>query len=164
MVESKRLKDLLALMNPYNFSFIFRENTRMTSDKMSGTCIDNMFTNIKGNLEDSEVIILPKSFSDHTAQKISIFVPEKIRLLCHTVRKRMINAETLFILNSLLESEKWEEVYNSEDPSHACEEFISAFRHYLDIACPTKDKKQKPRQHKKVIWNSNVESFKTILD
>lgn len=142
--NSNTVMELLSMMESAKYKAIFKEITRPSHH--GGTCIDNVFINHEHRIISKEVV--PVSFSDHHAQIVKIKIPEKVRCINYRQKCRRINLNTLSELSYLLSQENWNSMYQIDDPEAAYNDFISTFLHHYNVACPTYDKRIRPKKQK----------------
>ena len=161
--SKKKTRELLSLVDAFEFKNTFLEPTRVSDT--SSTCIDNVFLNCP-NLTFNLLVVkdaIVNQISDHMLQSFQVKIGDYVPLKIMYTEAREINQQTLQHLNLLLEKEDWQELYSCSDPDSAFERYTDIFKHYLDIACPKKKIKNKPRKSTSGqysdLYNDNIKQF-----
>lgn len=130
-------KTFIDLLNTKNFSQTVFLPTRVT--KKTASLIDNVFINFQSS-KNSEVI--NSALSDHHAQLLS-FVTENAPKTKSTINKKIFSKVKLQHYRQELESYKWEDIYNTENPNEAYDSLISQLTSQMNLIFVNKNIKAK---------------------
>lgn len=137
--------DFENLLLNYNLKLIINQPTR----PKSGTCLDNFAHDPKLKCT-SEVVDF--GLSDHTAQILKIPVNKTCTLNSWRVQKRDLSGENLILFKKHLQCLSFSEVFETDNPNEAYNNFIDLFGLLYDLCFPIQLKNVKP--NKKVKWLS----------
>lgn len=126
-ISSTEFVDLLL---QYNLKLVIKQATRL----VSGTCIDNFAHNIKGGT----CRIVDLALSDHTAQILKIPVRKTSKLNYWRTEKRDCCPENLTKIKNYLNSLAFADIYNTNSPNEAFNNFIELFRLLYTLCFPFK--------------------------
>lgn len=149
MDKSKKRENqvLNECLSSYNMSRILLPPTRITSTSVSS--IDVVCTNLDHGMLNVDVLHL--GLSDHTGQLTTLDIPSK-RKITPSVARRRLNKNNLSCLRDLLEIQSWERVYRATDVDDAYTNFVDTFTTALDITCPIRISRDKPKkQHNPAV-------------
>lgn len=132
------------LMN-YNLKLEINEPTRPDSK----TCLDNFAHNSKQTCQ-SEIIDF--GLSDHTAQILKIKVNRFRQIKTWKTLRRDISEENLMIFKNYLQSLSFSDVYSTDDPNKAYDNFLEIFLLLYELCFPLKTVTL--RSEKKIKWVS----------
>ena len=132
------LNNFELMLGCYGLNVTIRKPTRITNQ--SESCIDNIITDLE---KYSQPYCIEPRISDHMAQIINFHPPngQKIKFSNKFIYsyKRCLNEDNLRLLKGRLSTEKWSEIYNSEECpniNNKYNTFISLFQFHLNISCP----------------------------
>lgn len=130
---SKELNDLMDVLSSYCITPTINEPTRYQN------CIDNICVNVNCPEYESKVIKYP--ISDHEAQKLSLHIDNYNQGTAKTKYRGLKNMNNINYFRTLLEGEKWDDVYNGNNMSadDKFNNFIDVFLHYFNVAFPEKN-------------------------
>ena len=118
-------------MTSFSFAFTIKEPTRIT--KTSKKCIDNILTNYEGNMTSQ---VLHSLISDHTAQKIIVYIEDTNPTF---IEKRIFTLANKEKFKNDLQQIDWQAVYGPD--KHLVNEqwsiFISIFLETFDTNFPS---------------------------
>ena len=103
---NKKVLELLSIINSFNMKHVIKEHTRVTA--ASRTCIDNILTNFNGNYITQ---VLQSHISDHTAQKLVIYLDAKTN---HFIEKRSFSEINKKRFKAKLLDRDWSSLYMVE--------------------------------------------------
>ena len=115
----------------------------------SKTCLDNFAHNSKQSCQ-SEIIDF--GLSDHTAQIFSIKVNKFHKIKKWKTSRRDISEENLIIFRNHLSDLSFSDVYSTEDPNEAYDNFLEIFQLMYNLCFPFKTVIL--RTEKKIKWLS----------
>lgn len=156
--QSREKIDFDNLLTSYDITRLDLPPTRFSAT--SATSIDVVCTNL--DPKSVYVDVLHTGLSDHTGQltSLNILVPQKIQ---PTTTRRHLNVRNLTSLQDLLALQSWERVYQEPSAEKAYTEFIGTFTSALNITCPLKTSRTKPKSlNKHKIYAE--ESRKLFMD
>lgn len=139
MSDTRQVTELLDILQCFKLEPQFRLPTRVTKD--SKTCIDHIHAEGREVVEGIDIV--KTEVSDHYAQIFDLTHSKMKKKKFTTIKKRLINDQTLSYLRILLEKETWENVLSNNNPNETLDEFIKTFNYYYYLACPLKWKKSK---------------------
>ncbi|KAF9811567.1 hypothetical protein SFRURICE_017027 [Spodoptera frugiperda] len=129
----------------FNLKLVITQPTRLSS----ATCLDNFAHNTNQKC-DHEVFDF--ALSDHTAQLIKITVNKTCQLKSWRIKRRDMCEENLKKFNNYLQSLSFSDVYDTDDPNLAYNNFLNIFQVLYNSCFPYKSILVKP--HKQIKWIS----------
>lgn len=126
--------------------------TRITS--ITKTSIDCICTNLP---EDKVCFnIIQGGMSDHTGQLCEILTTTTNDHKQGSAYKRNFNKQNLDYLKSELAGENWDEVHNTQDAELAYNAFHKIVINALNLTCPNKTARTKPKKKQKTFYDDEV--------
>lgn len=150
-VKSKMLDNTLS---SHNMRRLPLPATRVTAT--TSTSIDCVCTNLQVN--DIHASVIETGISDHKGQICTLkiaFQQEKNQ----SAFRRNLNQDNLDLLNTLLEEEKWEDMYGAATAEDSYNKFIETITQKMNTACP----KKKIRAQKKQKGNFFADAEAQVL-
>lgn len=143
--QSKVTLEFESLLLNYNMKLEFREPTR----KISLTCIDNFAHKLTHKCKSS---ILELALSDHTAQLLRCNVKKICLIKQWRIKRRDYNSENMKKFNNCIKNLAFSDMYATEDPNLAFNNFHELFLLFYNLCFPFKLITIKA--HKKQKWVS----------
>lgn len=152
-------KKFLSLIKGYNLKVLVKSPTRLSS----GTCIDNIIHNERGNVGE----VIETALSDHTAQILKCSVKKTCAIHSWKTKIKDYSPEFVDKFVQCIKSLTFSEVYEQNDPNLAYEALLNTFKLFYDLCFPTKliiktiNKKQKwlsrgikacSKMKRKLLW------------
>lgn len=146
-VNSNESNNIKQLLSSYSLTSHVTGITRPNFQTF-GTQVDNIFSNITGNLINCS--ILESEISDHFSQILDI------KILTHDkptyIRKRFYTDSNVANFKTALISETWDEVYRSQNVNTKYKNFYNILFYHFDVSFPLTISKVKNNQNG---WISN---------
>lgn len=141
--KSKESIEFEQMLHSYNLKLGLREPTRLSS----GTCIDNFIFNIRG----CKSKVFEFALSDHTAQLLVCPVKPSFSLKFWYVVQRDYSKDNLAKFKECIDALSFSDVFNSEDPNTAFNNFFELFHLFYNLCFPWKRIKKSTKVRPKWI-------------
>lgn len=128
--RNKFTLDFEYLLLNFNLKLQINKPTRLSSN----TCLDNFAHNIQRSSYD----VIDFALSDHTAQIIKIKVNKVCKINYWRTMKRNLSLEYLEMFKTHLQNLSFSQVFESEDPNEAYDNFIDIFKLLYSLCFPYK--------------------------
>lgn len=142
--NNKSVSQMKDILQTYNLKQEVHQITR----PVSGTCIDNIFDNIRG----CKVHVTDLALSDHLAQIMEFPVKKTYTFSCWFKYRRDFSRDNLRKFKQYIEKLSFSEVYDEVNPEEAFNKFHDLFKLFYDLCFPTVRRKYLIK--KKETWIS----------
>lgn len=141
--EENKATDFLNTLYSTSFYPTINKFTRVS--KKTKTIIDNIITNLQNY--DCKSGVLYSDISDHYAIMFFTNWIKRAPQPCAKRKVKVLNNKTLTNLNQFLQTKRWDAVYNSADPNHACKSLIHELTESFQAFIPEKTIKHNVRNN-----------------
>jgi hypothetical protein len=128
------------IASSFGMKFLIDVPTRNRGD--CGSCLDNFITNVA----NAQTEVVETFISDHLAIVLCLqqqdSSSDSLNFKC---KYRCVNDANLQELKFRLGCESWDEVLSALDVNTKYQSFVSTLQYHIDIACPIKQRNEKPK-------------------
>ncbi|KAK3929418.1 putative tRNA sulfurtransferase [Frankliniella fusca] len=158
--SSKKTKEFLDLLEAANLSPTFNQSTRRNLLSGNDSSSDNIFTNSVRPIDHQ--IIRNYKLLDHDILSAKINLGANKPITQYKIGRK-VNEETMTLLEIQLSTEDWTNVFNSEDPNQAYNEFLEIFLYYYNTICPVLKSKISPDKKKIVNFSVDINYYHNMI-